>query len=176
MQMDAGLDTGDILAMQALAIAPYDTTASLHDKLAQLGADMIVSTLRTLANHPPMARRQQPGEGITYASKIDKSEARLDWNQPASMLARRIRAFNPFPVATGSLNDVPLKIWRAEVVSRTGTPGQILEASDSELIVACGENALRLLELQKPGSRRMSVSEWRRGFVVTTADRFSLDA
>ncbi|MDB5801187.1 MAG: methionyl-tRNA formyltransferase [Rhodocyclales bacterium] len=165
MQMDAGLDTGAMLDMRALAIMPNDTTASLHDKLAALGGEMIVDTLRGLEKGVLHAT-PQPADGVTYASKIAKSESILDFSQPAAVLARRLRAFDPFPGGVATFDGVMIKVWAGNAVGISGAPGQVLEVSDAGVVVACGESALRLTELQKPGGKRLSAREFLRGFPI----------
>ena len=166
MQMDEGLDTGAMLLRQALPIAPDDTTASLHDKLAALGATMIIDALRQM-EAGTLPAQPQPEEGVTYAAKIAKEEAALDFTQPAAVLARKIRAFNPFPGASGQFNGVPVKIWQADAVdagSRAG-PGMVVAADAAQgVLVACGEGALRLRQLQKPGGKRLSAADFLKGF------------
>ena len=174
MQMDEGLDTGAMLMERALPINADDTTGSLHDRLAALGAEMIVEALRRLPGG--LAATPQPSEGATYAAKIGKAEAALDWQRPAEVLARAVRAFNPFPGAIATLREVPLKVWRAEVVDGHGEPGTVLAADDGGVVVACGERALRLIELQKPGSRRLPAGEFLRGFPVSAGERFGFVA
>ena len=174
MQMDAGLDTGAMLTQHAVPIAPDDTTGTLHDRLAALGATMIVSALEQLAAGT-LSATPQPAGGVTYASKIGKAEAAIDWRRPAAEIARAVRAFNPFPTALGSLGGVPLKIWRACVVpDRGGQPGAVLAADPDGVVVACGDGALALLELQKPGGKRMVAGEFLRGFTVNPGDRFDV--
>jgi methionyl-tRNA formyltransferase len=175
MQMDEGLDTGAMLLERALPINADDTTGSLHDRLAALGAEMIVDALRRLPQGG-LAATPQPAEGATYAAKIGKAEAALDWRRPAEMLARAVRAFNPFPGAVATLREVPVKVWRAEVVDGYGEPGTVLAADDDGVVVACGERALRLVELQKPGSRRLPAGEFLRGFPVCAGERFGFAA
>ncbi|MEC5385121.1 methionyl-tRNA formyltransferase [Uliginosibacterium sp. H3] len=176
MQMDAGLDTGAMLSMRSLPILASDTTASLHDKLAALGGEMIVAALRALEKGE-LAAVPQPAEGVTYASKIAKSESALDFSQSAIVLARRLRAFDPFPAGAASVNGVTIKLWAAEVVDeardRTGQAGEVLEVSDAGVVVACGEGALRLTELQKPGGKRLPVREFLRGFPIEAGTSFS---
>jgi len=169
MRMDAGLDTGSMLLRRALPIAPDDNAASLHDKLARLGAELIVEALDQLAT---LAPTPQPGEGATYAAKIAKSEAALDWRRPAPELERQVRAFNPFPGATATLNATALKIWRAAPVAGSGEPGTVLAAGDEGVVVACGSAALRLVELQRPGSKRLPARDLLNGFPVTVGARF----
>lgn len=167
MQMDEGLDTGPMLIREALPIAADDTTGSLHDKLADLGGKLIVQTIGQLAQGHSLPATPQPESGVTYAAKITKEEAALDFTQPAQNLARKIRAFNPFPGATGNFNGVPIKIWRAqaEPLASSSQPGQLLAAdTQTGIVVACGSGALRLLELQKPGGKRLSASEFLKGF------------
>ncbi len=173
MRMDEGLDTGPMLAMRALPILPRDTTASLHDKLAALGAEMIVETLLQLSAGP-LTETPQPEAGVTYADKISREEAAIDWRRPAIELDRAVRAFNPFPVATGRLSDTVIKIWQAEPVEGGGAPGEVLGADGKGVRVACGEGALRLIDLQRPGSRRMSAGEFLRGFPVSPGESFTL--
>lgn len=161
MQMDAGLDTGNILSMRAIPIAQH-TASTLHDQLATLGATMIVDTLAQLPEQQAQ-QQPQPQEGILYADKLKKEEALIDWTQPAECIARKIRAFNPFPSAQTTLEGNPLKIWGAEPAAGHGLPGQILVAHKAELIVACGQGALKLTELQKSGSKRMPVAAFLSG-------------
>jgi methionyl-tRNA formyltransferase len=167
MQMDEGLDTGPMLLRQELEIALDDTTSSLHDKLASLGASMIVDALRGLEAGTLVAQAQ-PEVGVTYAAKIRKEEAALDFREPASVLARKIRAFNPFPGATARYNGVPLKLWRAtacpDYVIRQA-PGTVLKADASRgVLVACGTGALQIEQLQKPGGKRLDAEEFLQGF------------
>jgi len=169
MQMDAGLDTGATLLRRALPIAAEDNAASLHDKLAQLGAELIVEALDRLEALVPTP---QPGEGATYAAKVAKSEAALDWRRSASELERQVRAFNPFPGASAMLNATPLKIWRAVPVAGSGAPGTVLAVSDDGIVVACGSAALRLAELQRPGGKRLPARDLLNGFPVAVGARF----
>ncbi|WP_374319106.1 methionyl-tRNA formyltransferase [Aquabacterium sp.] len=159
MQMDAGLDTGDMLLIEKEAIRPDDVTATLHDRLASLGGRLIVQALERLSLGA-LPATPQPAEGITYAHKIDKAEAAIDWSLPAEQIARRIRAFDPFPGTTFQLGEDTIKCWAAAVVPASGAPGQILHASGDALVVACGEQALALLSLQRPGGRRQPVREF----------------
>lgn len=166
MQMEAGLDTGPMLAIERLPILPDDTCASLHDKLAELGGKMIVQTLFKLA-HQQLEAVPQPAAGVTYASKILKDEAALDFTQSAISLDRKIRAFNPFPAALAHFNGVPIKIWRAEMISTTSglPPGHLVAANAQDgVIVVCGDGLLRLHELQKPGGKRLPAGEFLKGF------------
>ncbi|MCX7148907.1 MAG: methionyl-tRNA formyltransferase [Rhodocyclales bacterium] len=160
MKMEAGLDTGPMLLAEAIDIDARDTTGSLHDRLARLGGKLAVAAL---ARFDQLVAMPQPEAGVTYADKIDKVEARLDWTQPAEILARKVRAFNPFPGAVVTLAGEPVKVWRADVVAASGRPGQILAAETAGIAVACGEAALRLTELQKPGGRRVTSADFLHG-------------
>jgi methionyl-tRNA formyltransferase len=162
MQMDAGLDTGDMLLVQALDIAADDSTETLQDKLAALGARMIVEALE-LAACGGLQRSPQPADGVTYAHKIDKAEAPIDWRESAAAIERRLRAFDPFPGATGLLDGDTVKCWRGAVVPGQGAPGEVLAASDAGITVACGEGALRLTELQRAGGKRLSAAQFLQG-------------
>lgn len=178
MQMEAGLDTGPVLLSGTVAIAGEDTAASLHDRLAELGARLIVEALEKL----PLPPSPQPEEGVTYAAKIEKAEAALDWRMPASQLERQVRAFNPFPGALATLNGAPVKVWKA-VLGTTeetlqnpeqGLPGTILSVSKEELVVACGRGTLRLIELQKAGGKRLPVAQFLAGQSLATGMRLDL--
>jgi methionyl-tRNA formyltransferase len=159
MQMDEGLDTGPMLLTEGTPIGADDTSASLHERLAAIGARLIVQALARLqAGALPAA--PQPEAGANYARKIDKSEAAIDWRLPAAVLERRIRAFDPFPGCTAELFGQNTKIWRARLAAGSGTPGQVLAAADGRLVLACGEGALALTELQLPGGRRIGVREF----------------
>jgi methionyl-tRNA formyltransferase len=160
MQVEAGLDSGPMLLAEAIAIDPEDSAGSLHDRLAVLGARLVVAALARFDDLVPAA---QPAAGVTYASKIDKAEARLDWSPSATVLARKLRAFNPFPGAVVMLAGEPVKAWRGDVVAGNGRPGQVLAADATGIVVACGEGALRLTELQKPGGRRVTAADFLHG-------------
>ena len=162
MRMEEGLDTGPVLWRQALTLLEDETSASLHDKLADLGATGIVQTLAQL---PQLTAVPQTEEGVTYAAKIDKHEARIDWSLPASVLARRIRAFDPFPGAHTFREGQTLKIWSAQALATApdAPAGTVVQASEQGLDVACGEGVLRLLQLQKPGGKRLAFAELLRG-------------
>jgi methionyl-tRNA formyltransferase len=161
MQMDAGLDTGDMLRVESIPIAAADTTATLHDRLAALGARLIVETLERLG--AGLSRTPQPAEGVTYARKIEKSEGLIDWREPAATIERRIRAFDPFPGASTTLAGEPVKLWRASVSDASGAPGTLLDASDDAITVACGSGALRIIELQRAGGKRISARAFVQG-------------
>ena len=157
MQMDAGLDTGAMLSTVTLPIRADDTAASLHDALASAGASAIVEALATLPARVPVA---QQDAHATYAAKLSKEEAQLDWRQPADSLARAVRAYCPVPGAWTLLEGAPLKIWSAQAVSGAGEAGEILRADGDQLVVACGEGALALREVQPAGSKRMPVAAY----------------
>jgi len=159
MQMDEGLDTGDMLLMEREAIRPDDTTAVLHDRLARLGGRMIVEALE-LAACGGLTATVQPTEGVTYAHKIDKAEAAIDWRLPAAQIARRVRAFDPFPGTTFNAGDETVKLWSASVLPASGSPGQILHAQGDSLVVACGEQSLALHSVQRPGGKRIAVRDY----------------
>ncbi|MEI7430190.1 MAG: methionyl-tRNA formyltransferase [Betaproteobacteria bacterium] len=172
MQMEAGLDTGPVLLSGALAIGNEDTAVSLHDKLAELGAQLIVNALEKL----PLPPCPQPLNGVTYAAKIEKSEARLDWNLPAIQLDRQIRAYSPFPGATASFNGMTIKVWKANVETVSGTPGEVLSYGKSGIVVACGSGALRLLELQKAGGKRLTVEQFLTGSAFPVGACFEISS
>ena len=177
MQMEAGLDTGPVLLSAGLAINADDTAATLHDKLAGLGARLVVEVLEQL----PMAANPQADIGVTYAAKIDKAEAPLDWRLPAARLARQVRAFNPFPGATASLDGQTIKVWCADVQTAAvpdatpGTrPGTILTVERHGIVVACGDGLLRLTELQKAGGKRLPVASFLAGTTLRAGSGFAL--
>ncbi|MCP5270633.1 MAG: methionyl-tRNA formyltransferase [Burkholderiaceae bacterium] len=167
MQMDEGLDTGPMRLWAAEPIRPDDTTATLHDRLATLGGRLVVQALVALDG--PLV--PQPEEGVTYAHKIDKAEAAIDWTLPAVQIERRVRAFDPFPGAHFQLGGQPVKLWRAQVAPGQGEPGSVLPAPAGTLRVACGAGALDLLELQQPGGRRQAVDAWRQAHALSPGDR-----
>lgn len=158
MKMDVGLDTGPILLQEAVAIAPADTAASLHDTLAKRGATALLTALDGL-ERGSVIPRPQPAEGVTYASKIDKAEAVIDWTQPADAIERKVRAFNPWPVAETRLEGEQLRIYAAAVAPNAAVasaPGMIAVTREGEVLVSCGKGALSLLEVQRPGRRPVS--------------------
>jgi len=168
MQMEEGLDTGPMMLMESLPILDTDTTGSLHDKLATLGGAMIVQALQQFEAGTLQAT-PQPEAGVNYAAKISKEEAALDFTQDATVLARKIRAFNPFPGATGKFGDVVVKLWQAQALdtSTAAAPGQVLAASAQDgVLIACGQGVLRVTELQKPGGKRLAVAEFLKGFAL----------
>jgi len=167
MQMDAGLDTGDMVRVQALPIAEQDTTATLHDKLAELGARLMVEAL-VQAESGALKPVKQALDGITYAHKIDKSEAAIDWQDSAAQIVRRVRAFNPFPAASTTLRGESLKVWAAEVLP--GQPpsgakfGQIMAVAPEGIAVAAMNSIVNIQSLQRSGGKRLGVAEFLRGF------------
>ncbi|MBH1965379.1 MAG: methionyl-tRNA formyltransferase [Comamonadaceae bacterium] len=182
MQMDAGLDTGDMLLEEELLIAPGDTTGTLHDKLAVIGGRLIVEALE-LAARQGMTATPQPEAGVTYAHKIEKQEAAIDWSLPAETIERRIRAFNPFPGAGTVAHGAPLKIWAANLagsqasshsneaeVEASADAGRILSVDDTGIAVQCGSGVLRLTELQRPGGKRLSAADLLRGFPLAVGE------
>lgn len=175
MRMEAGLDTGPMLLQERLPIADTDNAGSLHDKLAALGARMIVEALPRL-ERGELIDEPQPERGVTHAAKLDKAEAVLDWRQPAVRLDRAIRAFNPFPGAAARIDGQTVKIWSAEIVSGAGEPGRILEAATDGIVVACAEGALRLTGLQKAGGKRLPAADFLRGFHLESGRRLDLPA
>lgn len=177
MQMDVGLDTGAMISEARTAISGDDTTATLHDRLAQDGATLIVEALVELERTGKLAATPQPADGVTYAEKIGKHEAALDWRRPAAVLARQVRAFDPFPGGVGTLEDgTSIKIWAAVPVDAkaNGAPGTITDISPEGVVVACGEGALRLTQLQKPGGKRLPVREFLAGSTLAVGQRFQL--
>ncbi|MBY6310091.1 methionyl-tRNA formyltransferase [Alcaligenes faecalis] len=167
MQMDEGLDTGDMLVRSELVIRDDHSAATLHDDLAQLGAQALLEALQRVRDGTLQAT-PQPEEGVTYAEKLSKAESVLDLSQPAKELERRIRAFDPVPGSTLSLPGLeqPVKVWRAQAVEQkhSAEPGQVLNVSAQGIDVACGEGVLRLLELQKAGSKRQPVAVFVQGW------------
>ena len=174
MQMDAGLDTGDMLLVKTMPIALDATTATLHDALAALGGQCIV---QALAAPDTLVRTPQPAEGIIYAHKIEKAEAALDWALSAEVLARRIRAFDPFPGMTVPLTHngatETLKLWAAtaEPLAQTAAPGTVVQADASGVRVACGEGQLCLTQLQRPGGKRLNAADFLRGCPLQPGQR-----
>lgn len=155
MQMDEGLDTGAMLAVGREAIEPTDTTGRLHDRLAALGARMIVQGLAD-AEAGRLHATPQPAEGVTYARKIAKTEAAIDWSLPAAAIERRVRAFDPFPGASFEFGGESVKLWQAVVRPDVhGPAGRVVQADSERLVVACGHGGLELMQLQRPGGKRL---------------------
>jgi methionyl-tRNA formyltransferase len=159
MQMDAGLDTGPMLMAERIGIAPSDSTASLLPRLAELGATLMLRALAA-AEGSPLRAVAQPEAGVTYAKKVEKDESAIDWREPAATIERRLRAFDPFPGCTAALGPVLVKCWRGQVTDGRGVPGTVLQAGVLGIEVACGQGALALTELQRPGGRRMGAAEF----------------
>jgi methionyl-tRNA formyltransferase len=164
MQMDAGLDTGDMLLTEREPIRFDDTTGLLHDRLAALGARMVVRALADAAAGA-LAPVRQPEQGVTYAHKIAKTEAAIDWTLPADVIERRVRAFDPFPGASFQARGETVKLWRAQVerLDTPAAPGTVVAADAQHLVVACGDGALALLDLQRPGGKRGPAAHWLQG-------------
>ncbi|MBM3362204.1 MAG: methionyl-tRNA formyltransferase [Betaproteobacteria bacterium] len=176
MQMDAGLDTGDMLLAETLPIEAQDTTASLQDKLAALGGRLIVEALKQAAVGD-LTATAQAAQGATYAHKIDKTEAALDWTQSAALLERRIRAFQPAPGASALFGPTAIKVWQASVLQAgSGPPGTVLKADSQGVDVATGSGVLRLQLLQKPGGKPLRADAFLRGFPIQAGQSFAVQA
>jgi len=175
MKMDAGLDTGDILTQRATPIQPTDNAQTLHDRLAQLGAELLVQTIPAYVAGTTQPR-PQPAEGVSHAPKLKKEDGRIDWSLPAGVIVNRIRAFTPWPGAFTFLPTQPqpqlLKIWDGELVTQSGPPGEILRADKSGILVGCGQQSLRIVTLQREGGRRMSASEFLAGHRLKAGETF----
>ena len=168
MQMDEGLDTGDMLLKRAIPIGETETAGELHDRLAVLGAQLIVETLNGL----PAPTRQDASQA-TYAAKISKIEALIDWHEDATEIARKVRAYNPSPGAVTTLAGEHIKIWRAQIVQREQrAPGTLCASAPGILEIACGRDVIRVLELQRAGGKRMAAAPFLAGFAITTGTRF----
>ena len=175
MQMDAGLDTGDMLLVERIAIAPDDTTATLHDKLAVLGGRLIVEAFEIAAcgGFRPV---RQPAEGVTYAHKIEKAEAQVDWSQGADVIERRMRAFDPFPGASAQVRGETVKLWRGRALMQgrgSVAPGTIVAVDDNGIGVACGTGRLEITELQRAGGKRLAAADFLRGFPLEPGQRLA---
>jgi len=171
MQMDAGLDTGPVVHRVPTPIAPDETTESLHDRLASLGGDALCAVL---ARPGPWPGTPQGEAGVSYAAKIDKSEARIDWTAAAAAVDRQVRAFNPIPGAWSEICGERIKAWQSSIAPlRGGVPGEILVVSDEALCVACGEGSVLLGELQRPGQRRGPARAFFQGLGLRVGDRFA---
>jgi methionyl-tRNA formyltransferase len=175
MKMDAGLDTGPILSMRRTPILPTDDSQILHDRLAQLGADLLTETIPSLVAGNILPQ-PQPLEGSTYAAKIKKEDGQVDWTQPATQIWNRMRAFTPWPGAYGVLSSGEesqlLKFWKAEVADSSGQPGAILSADKTGVVVGCGRGALRILELQREGGKRLLAEQFLAGFRLKAGTKF----
>jgi len=177
MKMDAGLDTGDIVNEERTAIRDEDNSQTLHDRLAIIGGDLLVRTIPIFVRGE-IQPRPQPAEGATYARKITKEDGRIDWSQPARVLWNKVRGLTPWPGTFTSLQREPapmlLKIWRAELTDlQQGSPGEILSADRAGILVAAGNGALRLLEVQREGGKRLPAAQFVAGFPLQRGERFS---
>jgi len=174
MQMDAGLDTGGILTQATTTIQPEDDSETLHGRLARMGAELLVQTIPDYAAGK-LLPRSQPAEGISHAPKIKKQDGHIDWNQPARAIWNRVRGLVPWPGAFTYLPSQPhphlLKLWQAEVVDRSGTPGEVLQADKAGIVVGCGCEALRILILQREGGRRLQAHEFLAGHPMLPGQR-----
>ncbi|HXZ53510.1 MAG TPA: methionyl-tRNA formyltransferase [Burkholderiales bacterium] len=171
IKMDAGLDTGPMLAQGVVSISDTDDAGTLQGRLAALGARMIVETVAKFATGGVRAT-PQPAEGVSYAAKIEKRESVLDWTRSASELSRVVRAFRPSPGAATFLGGEALKIWRGQPVEGSGLPGKVLVADSLGIVIGCGEGALQVTELQRAGGRRLSAAEFLRGRSLEPGARF----
>ncbi|QQO19387.1 methionyl-tRNA formyltransferase [Bradyrhizobium diazoefficiens] len=169
MKMDVGLDTGDIAMAERLAITDNMTALDLHDRLSRLGADLMVRAMAALARGGLQLRKQSE-HGVTYAAKIDKAEARIDWTRPARAVLRHIHGLSPFPGARAEIENGRVKILRCELAKGSGAPGEVL---DDQLTIACGEGAIRIIELQREGKARMQAADFLRGVPLKAGARFS---
>ena len=198
MKMDAGLDTGPIVSQRRTPILPEDDSATLHDRLARLGAELLAQTIPDFVAGK-IQPSPQPAAGVSHAPKIKKEAGRIDWNQPAGMIWNRLRAFTPWPGAFTFLTDAVgrassraeaeagtterlagtlappkqlLKIWKAEMIARSGAAGEILTADKTGIVVACGQNALRILELQREGGKRLTAEHFLAGHPLKAGEKF----
>jgi len=177
MKMDEGLDTGDILSQQATPIGADDDATTLHHRLGAIGADLLVKTIPDYVADKLLARKQSD-EGASYARKITKEDGRLDWNQPARALWNRVRALVPWPGAYTFLSSEPgpqlLKLWQADVAGQSSAaPGEVVEAGKNEIVIACGQQSLRILVLQREGGRRLNAPEFLAGHPLTPGQRLN---
>jgi methionyl-tRNA formyltransferase len=173
MKMDVGLDTGDVAMAERLAIPDNMTAADLHDRLARLGADLMVRAMAAL-DRGGLQLKKQGEDGVTYAAKIDKAEARIDWGKPPRAVLRHIHGLSPFPGAwselAGTSENARVKILRCELAKGTGAPGEVL---DDHLTIACGDGAIRILELQREGKARMQAADFLRGVPLKAGAKFT---
>ncbi|MEY9899615.1 methionyl-tRNA formyltransferase [Bradyrhizobium sp. USDA 329] len=168
MRMDVGLDTGDVAMAERIAISDSMTALDLHDRLSRLGADLMVRAMAAL-ERGELQLEKQGEDGVTYAAKIEKAEARIDWTRPARAVLRHIHGLSPFPGAWSELEDARVKILRCELAQGAGEPGAVL---DDLLTIACGEGAIRIIELQREGKGRMQAADFLRGVPVSPPMRF----
>lgn len=169
MKMDVGLDTGDVAMAERLAITDDMTALDLHDRLSRLGADLMVRAMAAL-DRGGLQLKKQSEDGVTYAAKIDKAEARIDWSKPARVVLRHIHGLSPFPGAWAELDNARVKILRCELAKGSGAPGAVL---DDHLTIACGEGAIRIVELQREGKGRMQAADFLRGVPLKSGSRFT---
>jgi methionyl-tRNA formyltransferase len=169
MKMDVGLDTGDVAMAERLAISDTMTARDLHDRLSRLGADLMVRAMGALGRGGLQLKKQSE-DGVTYAAKIDKAEARIDWSKPALAVLRHIHGLSPFPGAWAELDAARVKILRCEPAKGSGAPGEVL---DDRLTVACGEGAIRIVELQREGKARMQAADFLRGTPLKAGSQFT---
>jgi methionyl-tRNA formyltransferase len=175
MQMDAGLDTGPMLDVERIPIAPRETGGTLHDKLAAAGARAIVAVLERLAHDGAIKGAAQPAEGATYAAKITRADAAIDWRASADAIDRQVRAFDPVPGAFTGRHGELVKLWVAEpATARPGDPGEVLAAAADGIVVACGAGALRIGELQPAGGRRMAAAAFVAGRRIAAGQHFDV--
>ena len=168
MQMEAGLDTGPVLMREATPIGPDETTGALHDRLSVMGAGLIVDALARLDDLVP---ESQPEAGVTYAAKIDKAEARVDWSRDAAQIDRLIRGLSPFPGAWCEVEGVRIKLLASTLAEGVGAPGEVLETGPDGVTVACGQGAVRLLRLQRAGRGAQDAGEFLRGMAMAPGSR-----
>jgi methionyl-tRNA formyltransferase len=175
MQMDAGLDTGPVLLQERIPITAEDTAGSLHDRLTTVGATLCVRALDAIAAGTPVPIAQD-AKLATYAKKLDKTETRIEWRDAAEAVCRHIRAFNPVPGARTNIRGTEVKIWRCQTSRGDGAPGQVLEATDRGLVIACAQGAILAAELQRANGKRLGAAEFLRGFPLSPGERFDGDA
>jgi methionyl-tRNA formyltransferase len=175
MKMDAGLDTGPVLSQRSTPILPEDNSQKLHDRLAELGAELLADTIPDYVAGK-ITPQPQATAGVTYAAKIKKEDGRIDWSEPAEKILNRMRAFTPWPGVFTSINveskSFTLKIWKAEITKISGKSGEVLQADKNGIIAACGQDALRILELQREGGRRMNAQEFLAGHPMKSGEKF----
>jgi len=176
MKMDAGLDTGPILSMRRMPILPADDSQILHDRLAQLGAELLVQTIPDYVAGK-ITPQPQPAEGSSYATKIKKEDGQIDWKKSAAEIRNRLRAFTPWPGAFTFLSAEPkqllLKIWKVEVIEHAGRAGEVLSADKAGIVVGCGQDMLRILELQREGGKRLTAEQFLAGFSLPVGAKLS---
>jgi methionyl-tRNA formyltransferase len=176
MRMDEGLDTGPILSRRPVAIAPRETSGSLHDKLAAIGAEAVVETLRGLSRGERLGAEPQDEAAATYARKLEPGETVIDWNADARAIDRAVRAFDPVPGARTRVGGATVKIWKAQpLVGRFGAPGTVVRAGPGGIVVSCGDGALAIAELQPAGGRRMEARAFLAGHPLGTGMRLGAD-